>query len=241
MTAMSDQTPWAAKAAALYDAGYADRYRSHDDGLAESGPYLGFVAWLQRVCDRFATPAEALELGCGTGRYFSALRNVRHLVGLDASPAMLARAAHPFREEAITVERVTLVQGDALGHEFPAGSFDLIYSIGVLAEHVPLRAALVGRVHTWLRRGGRFAFSTVHPASPSIPQTTARRLGSAVMPWAPGPLHTYLRGRYVADGLYADEGYLRSLLSDGFEIESMERFVSEAHLHCLCVARKVTA
>jgi len=240
MTVMADQTPWAAKAAALYDAAYADRYRSHDDGLAESGPYLGFVAWLQRVCARFTDPSDALELGCGTGRYFCALQNVRFLVGLDASPAMLALAAHPLREEAIVVDRVTLVEGDALTHEFPAGSFDLIYSIGVLAEHVPLQAELVGRVHSWLRRGGRFAFSTVHPESPSVTQTAARRLGSALMPWAPGPLHTYLRGRYLADGLYADETYLRALLADGFEIESMERFVSEAHLHCLCVARKVS-
>ena len=238
---MAETTPWAAKAAALYDQHYAERYRTHDDGLAESGPYLGFVAWLQRVCGRFSKPADALELGCGTGRYFNALRNVDTLVGLDASPAMLALAAHPYREDAITVNRVTLVAGDALGHEFPAGSFDLIYSIGVLAEHVPLQAALAGRVHAWLRRGGRFAFSTVHPASPSVPQTTARRLGSAVMPWAPGPLHAYLRDRYVAAGLYADETYLRALLADQFEIESMERFVSEAHLHCLCVARKVTA
>ena len=77
---MPEQTPWAAKAAALYDAGYADRYRSHDDSLADSGPYLGFVAWLQRVCARFTSPAAALELGCGTGRYFSALQNVQSLV-----------------------------------------------------------------------------------------------------------------------------------------------------------------
>ena len=236
---MADPTPWAAKAAALYDERYAERYRAHDDGLADSGPYLGFVAWLQRVCARFTAPAEALEIGCGTGRYFSALRNVRTLVGLDASPAMLALAAHPFRADAITAERVTLVEGDALAHDFPAGSFDLVYSIGVLAEHVPLQAELVGRIHTWLRRGGRFAFSTVHPASPSVPQTAARRLGSALLPWVPGSLHAYLRDRYLAAGLYADEPYLRALLADGFEIESMERFVSEAHLHCLCVARKV--
>ena len=237
---MAEQTPWAAKAAALYDAGYADRYRSHDDSLADSSPYLGFVAWLQRVCARFTSPADALELGCGTGRYFNALQNVRSLVGLDASPAMLALAAHPFREDAVIVDHVTLVEGDALAHEFPTDSFDLIYSIGVLAEHVPLQAELVGRVHTWLRRGGRFAFSTVHPSSPSVTQTAARRLGSALIPWAPGPLHAYLRERYLAGGLYADETYVRELLANGFEIESMERFVSEAHLHCLCVARKVT-
>ncbi len=238
---MADTTPWAAKAAALYDEAYAERYRTHDDGLAESGPYLGFVAWLQRVCARFSTPADAIELGCGTGRYFCALRGVKTLVGLDASPAMLALAAHPFREEQVTVERVTLVQGDALAHDFPSASADLVYSIGVLAEHVPLQRALVSRVRAWLRPGGRFAFSTVHPESPSVPRTLARRLGAAVMPWTPGPLHSYLRQRYLSGGLYADETYVQELLADGFEIESLERFVSEAHLHCLCVARKVTA
>ena len=56
---MPEQTPWAAKAAALYDTGYADRYRSHDDSLADSGPYLGFVAWLQRVCARRARDARS--------------------------------------------------------------------------------------------------------------------------------------------------------------------------------------
>lgn len=238
MTAMADTPSYASKAASLYDEAYAARYRTHDDGLADSVPYLAFVAWLQSAGAKFTKPVDALELGCGTGRYFSALTGVRTLVGIDASPAMLALARQPFRADRITVERITLVQGDLLSHEFDAGAFDFIYSIGVLAEHVPLDAALVTRVTRWLRPNGRFAFSTVHPASPSVPKTAGRTLGRLIEPFAPGALRAYLRERLLAGGLYADEQRVRDLLDRSFAIESLRRFESEAHLHCLCVARK---
>lgn len=238
MTRMAETPPGAAKPASLYDEAYAKRYRLHDESLADSAPYLGFVAWLQGVCDRFTEPIDALDLGCGTGRYFCALRGVRHLVGLDASPAMLALAEKPFRAEQVTAQSVRLVQGDLRTHAFSGGAFDLVYSIGVLAEHVPLDAALVSRVHRWLRPNGRFAFSTVHPDSPSVPQTRRRRVGRAVAPFAPGPLRGYLRSRLLAGGLYADEARAEELLAPGFAIESNARFVSEAHLHCLYVARR---
>ncbi len=103
MTSSSSRS--AQKAAELYDQRYAERYRAHDDTLTDSGPYLGFVEWLQRVCDKFRGPIDVLELGCGTGRYFSALRNVRNLVGLDASADMLAMARTPYRADSITAER----------------------------------------------------------------------------------------------------------------------------------------
>ena len=51
--------------------------------------------------------------------------------------------------------------------------FDLVYSIGVLAEHVPLDAAIVERVWRWLKPDGRFAFTTVDPESPDVPQHLA--------------------------------------------------------------------
>lgn len=235
---MADRPGWASKAASLYDEAYAARYRTHDEGLGDSAPYLAFVAWLQAACARLSPPIDALELGCGTGRYFSALSGVRSLVGIDASPAMLALARQPFRADRITVESVSLVQGDLLSHDFGAGAFDFVYSIGVLAEHVPLDAPLVARVTRWLRPNGRFAFSTVHPDSPSVPKTAGRTLGRLVAPLAPGLLRGYLRDRLLAGGLYADEARVRELLAPAFAIESLERFVSEAHLHCLCVARK---
>jgi SAM-dependent methyltransferase len=213
----------------------------HDEGLGESAVYWAFVAWLQRVCERWTSPFDALDLGCGTGRYFCALRGVRTLVGLDASAAMLAQARHPLYEDRITAGAITLVHGDLLAQDFGVERFDLVYSIGVLAGHVPLDAALVANVARWLRPGGRFAFSTVHPESPSVPRTLARRLGSSLEPLLPGPLKRAMRERLLTGGLYADEARVQELFAPGWAIESLERFESEAHLHCLCVAQKVRA
>ena len=67
---MAGGTRWGAKAASLYDGAYAERYRSHDDRLVNSAAYRAFVAWLQRVCENWSAPFDALDLGCGTGRYF---------------------------------------------------------------------------------------------------------------------------------------------------------------------------
>ena len=74
---MPEQTPWAAKAAALYDTGYADRYRSHDDSLADSGPYLGFVAWLQRYAARVRSDA---TLDCAARRARMHAANPRYVL-----------------------------------------------------------------------------------------------------------------------------------------------------------------
>jgi SAM-dependent methyltransferase len=231
----------AEKAAALYDRGYAERYRAHDDTLADSAPYLGFVAWLQGICARFRTPIDVLELGCGTGRYFNALTGARSIVGIDASADMLALAKTPYRAEAVTAERVTLIQGDIFTAPLGDAAFDLVYSIGVLAEHAPLNRELAVRVHRALRPEGRFAFSTVHPDSPSIAASPGRTVARALAPLLPGALRRPLRERLMSGGMYADETRIQEVTGPLFTIESLERFVSEAHLHCLCVARKRAA
>jgi len=71
-----------------------------------------------------------------------------------------------------------------------------------------------------------------------------RRLGYDIENEArsrPGGLRRPLWDRLRSNGMYADETPIRELLSPLFAIESLERFVSEAHLHCLCVARKRVA
>jgi SAM-dependent methyltransferase len=232
---------WAERAASLYDHAYARRYRAHDEEFQASVPCREFADWLGRICAMFAPPIDVLDLGCGTGRYFWALSGVRSLVGLDASAAMLEEARRPYNADRIGERAVSLIQGDLLAHQFEAAQFDFVYSVGVLAEHVPFDDILVGRVVEWLRPGGRFAFTTVHPASPSIPQTPGRRIGSSVVPALHGGVRRRIRRRLLAGGLYADEERVRELLAPRFEVESLERFESEAHLHCLCVARKVSA
>lgn len=229
---------WGRKAADLYATDYARRYREHDDQLGNVDAYLVFCSWLQDVCRRFDAPIDALDLGCGTGRYFSALSNVNRLVGLDASAPMLAEAAHPVAANHISARTVQLVEGDALTYDFPSGSFDLIYSIGVLAEHTPFDARIVANAARWLRPRGRFAFTTVHPDSASIPRTASRAIGAAVAPFAPGPVRRWLRAKLTSGGQYADETLIAERLGAAFTIESISRQESEAHLHCLCVARK---
>jgi SAM-dependent methyltransferase len=232
---------WSQKASALYDRAYARKYRAYDDEVQHGGPYQAFTEWLVQVCSLFAPPIDVLDLGCGTGRYFWALTGVRNLVGIDASAAMLEEARHPLHADRVSAEGLTLVHGDLFAHDFRSEQFDLVYSIGVLAEHVPFDAAVAAHVRRWLRAGGRFAFTTVHPDSASIPRTVARRLGRALGRILPAPLAKPLRERLLAGGLYADERRITEVLAADFDIETLRQFDSEAHRHCWCVARKRAA
>jgi SAM-dependent methyltransferase len=230
---------WAERAASLYDEGYARRYRDRDNELQAVQSNQELIAWLGGVCDRFEQPIAVLDLGCGTGRYFWGLRQVATLTGLDASAAMLEEARHPLHAERLAGIPMTLVEGDLMRHTFAAGSFDLVYSIGVLAEHVPLDRALVERVHDWLRPGGRFAFTTVHPSSPSVPATFLRRIATAAVNRTPSVLTGALHQRLVGGGMYGDERWIAHVLADRFQIETLERFRSDVHLHGRCVARRI--
>jgi SAM-dependent methyltransferase len=224
--------------AALYDEHYARRYRHRDDELDAVGSYQELIQWVGGVCDRFAHPIDVLDLGCGTGRYFWGLRNVKTLTGLDASAPMLAEAETPTHADRIRAERIELVNGDLASHRFPGGSFDLVYSIGVLAEHVPLNRSLVARVAGWLKPGGRFAFTTVDPQSPDVPKTTARWIASALLPAVPGDAGRRLHARLMAGGMYGDARWIHQQLDGLFSIETLEQYQSDVHLHGRCVAVK---
>jgi SAM-dependent methyltransferase len=236
---MTPTSKWGVRAAELYDGRYANRYREHDDRLRGSELVTRFGSWLRAVCGRFTPPIDVLDLGCGTGRYFHALRGVRRLVGIDVSAPMLERALAPVDGAAVAIGSIQLVQGDFLQHSFQTGEFDLVYSIGVLAEHSPFDDDVAGRVHGWLRPGGRFAFTAVHPLSFSVPTTMKRRMGARLMPFATGWLRSTLRRQLMRDGLYADEERVRDVLDrSGFVIESLEPYESDVHLHLLTVARR---
>lgn len=226
------------QAAQLYDRDYAKHYRAFDERLATDRGFAVFSPWLGSLCRSFGRPIDVLDLGCGTGRYFASLTGVRELVGLDASADMLEQARAPIDAARVTAGRVTLVRGDAATHAFEPGRFDLIYSVGVLGEHIPLTANLIRRVAGWLAPSGRLAFTAVHPESETVAPTWKRRLGRAAMPFAVGPLDRWLHERWCSHGLYADERRVSEVLAAArLAPVSIER-VQSVHLHCLVVAKK---
>jgi hypothetical protein len=58
------------------------------------------------------------------------------------------------------------------------------------------------------------------------------------LPLMSGGIRRRLHRRLVNDGRYADEAWIRECVAPRLTIESLERLESEAHLHCVCVARK---
>jgi SAM-dependent methyltransferase len=94
-----------------------------------------------------------LDAGCGMGRYLriAAESSVSFIVGLDLSHAVIAA-----RELTAELKKVAVVQGDLLKLPFANGSFDLIYTLGVL-DHTPdPRAAFLG-LAALLKPGGKIA------------------------------------------------------------------------------------
>jgi SAM-dependent methyltransferase len=92
-----------------------------------------------------------LDAGCGMGRYLrvAAEGKPRVLVGMDLSEAV--RAA---RELTDGLPGVSLVRGDLLRPPFAEGTFDHIYSLGVL-DHTPDPRAVFLALARLLRPGGR--------------------------------------------------------------------------------------
>ena len=236
---------WGLRAARLYGEDRATEYSEFDRAGADDAVFVRLSAWLAALCAGFGTPISVLDLGCGTGRYFPALgpvgpaQHIRELVGIDASESMLdrARLVLPGGDAAGT----TLIRGDLETCRFEPGRFDLVYAIGVLAEHAPLTDALAQRVFGWLSPGGAFAFTAVHPESFSIAGSWKRRFGRRAMAFAPAAVREWLRMRWLGGGLYADEWRVTEVLTRaGFAVESLDRLAG-VHLHCLAVGRKPSA
>jgi len=235
-------TPWGARAAAIYDDAYAERYRQRDGQRSAGDAFDRLSQWIHEVCLRCGTSLDVLDLGCGTGRYFGALCGLRRLVGVDVSQPMLDRARPNIDALGVLPGGVELIHADFLRLDFAAAQFDLVYSIGVLAEHSPFDEAIASRIKSWLKPGGSFAFSTVDPQSPTVPRTIKRRMAERLMPATSGPLRARLRARLMRDGLYADDQRIREVLDAvGLRIESIGPFQSDAHLQVLTVATRPRA
>ncbi len=108
-----------------------------------------FLNYISPVSAGFFAGKQGLDVGCGFGRHlFHAARFGSKMVGLDFSEAI-------FRAKEITkgLDGVNLVQGDLEKLPFRPGSFDFVYSIGVL-HHLPDPQAGFRGLLPVLRPGG---------------------------------------------------------------------------------------
>ncbi len=94
-----------------------------------------------------------LEVGCGTANYLSAIQTEVHCscAGIDPSGEMLDKAEF--------AGALQLRKGSAEKLEFPANSFDLVFSVDVI-HHVTDRAAFFREAIRVLKPGGRFCTVT---------------------------------------------------------------------------------
>ena len=106
-----------------------------------------------RLLDR-AIPGDArvLEVGCGTGQMSLYLAHAnRVVVGADLTRESLQLAAAAARR--FGLDRVRFVETDLHGPGLRAGSFDVVYSAGVL-HHTPDPRASFARIARLARPGG---------------------------------------------------------------------------------------
>ncbi|MGC9195017.1 MAG: class I SAM-dependent DNA methyltransferase [Syntrophobacteraceae bacterium] len=149
------------RAKIIYDAYSATSY----EDLVPTDPGYGVYAdAIRSGCRVKANGATVLDLGCGTGRWFHCLENIRFLVGVDASRPMLAVAHNRLRRADKASNGhcfpYALVEADIHNISFAPGGFDFIYSTGVLGEYVQLNAIMLKSILMWLSKGG-IAFLTI--------------------------------------------------------------------------------
>jgi SAM-dependent methyltransferase len=107
-----------------------------------------------------------LDAGCGMGRYLRIAGEspARLIVGIDLSLAVVAA-----RELTGGLPKVSIVRGDLLRLPFAPGSFDRIYSLGVL-DHTPDPRRAFLALARLLKPGGRIAI-WVYPRERPIVET----------------------------------------------------------------------
>ena len=135
-------------------AAVARLYRENDNRDVTGPDHKRIAAILSAQCCSFHKPISVLDIGCGTGRYFHALRNVRKLVGMDVSEAMLEEAHNPVCADEVSVAECDLICGNFYTADFPSGSFHFIYSLGVFGNGCGLSVELFDKFHDWLTPDG---------------------------------------------------------------------------------------
>jgi SAM-dependent methyltransferase len=204
-----------------FDPGWAASYREMDAEVLRAGNSGDhYCRILKQLTASFGRQLVALDVGCGTGRYFHCLKAIKRLVGTDISAAMLANAQDPVNREQVEVGSIELRCGDVLTLDLPLAAFDFIYSIGVLGEYAPLDVRTARRLGELLAPGGAMFVTAVDANSRvSVPEKGApsftRRLARKAFPFLPQTvrqianrtLSPYYVSRQQLEAVFAKAGF----------------------------------
>ncbi len=135
---------------------YYDRFSANYEAHRHEG-YHKLIDELEiELVRRYGSNRDVFEAGCGTGLLLrEASRFARSAVGLDLSRGMLG----PARDRGLRV-----VQGSLTAVPLPDASFDLVYSMKVLAHVPPIKEALA-ELSRLVRPGGHLLLEFYNPYS----------------------------------------------------------------------------
>lgn len=180
------------KARDAYSDQYAQTYRDSDGTGLSDWTHASWCERLRNISVSFGKPIDVLDLGCGTGRYFHCLQNVKSLVGVDISAPMLKIARdNPISKNTITIDQIHLIRGDISFVSFTPQSFDFVYSIGVLGDFMPLSLSFLERVRSYLKDDG-IVFFTVMESKPASRRGWKERLAVFLYPILPHRMKVYI-------------------------------------------------
>ena len=201
-------------------AGYSGLRRSVEglDGMPE---WPALRALLPDLLGR-----KVLDLGCGFGWFcrWAREQGANHVVGVDVSEKMLARAGAASADPAITYTRADMEQ-----LELPPKTFDVVYSALAL-HYVENLSALLSQSYRSLAPGGILVFSVEHPifTAPSQPRWSLDAAGRKTWPvdryLDEGPRSTDWLAKGVIKQHRTLGTYINMLIGIGFAISHVEEW-----------------
>lgn len=143
-------------------------YRMNDERDIATPASREVISHLEYLCGLFEHRINALDVGCGTGRFFHALRGVDELTGIDLSKEMLSTAENPIYANKLDAQDIKLIHGDFVTEKLPRNGYDLIYSVGVFGHPAPIDKDTLDKFYTHLAPGGRLFFTIANKDDPKF-------------------------------------------------------------------------
>jgi ubiquinone/menaquinone biosynthesis C-methylase UbiE len=139
--------------------------------------------WVAQDIAGYCPQGSILDVGTGPGWLLIKLQRQSpgsRIVGLDASPAMVAKAQKNVADAGLA-DAIEVHEGNASHIPFDDGSFDAVVSTGSI-HHWKEPAAALNEVYRVLRRGGHaLMYDIVSDTPASVLRETAREFGRLKM------------------------------------------------------------